>query len=718
MLDDAKTVLDGETMHLSRAADGIATLVIETPGPMNTLSAAVHADLARAVAAIEQDDAIIGLLITSARDDFVVGADIGEFAELFAMDEAAIAARCRDMNDGFRALEDLRVPSVAAMPGMSLGGGLELAMCCDARVLSKTGRVGLPEVTLGVFPGLGGTVRAPRLAGCAPAIEMIVSGNPLTADKALAAGFVTETAASDEIIVQAEALLRSLFYSGDWQAMRARKVAPVENIDPSVFDAARKALRSGPHQPAASMAIDLIETSAQKQRSEAQEAECLAFAQVARTQAAASMTGMFFAQRAVNKAAKAAASGADAPDTAGVLGAGIMGGGIAYTLARNGVEVRMRDIAEKALDAADEEVDRLVAGEVKRGKLDDAKGADLKGRIAASTELAPVGEAKIVIEAVVERLDIKRSVITDLEQEVGADTVIASNTSSLRIDDIAAEMDRPERLVGMHFFNPVPRMPLVEIVRGLRSSDSAVARAVATALKMCKTPVVVADCPGFLVNRILVAYINAFTHLVSEGVDFRRIDRVMEEMGWPMGPALLQDVVGMDTGAHVIETISAGYPDRMIRDWNDAVVAMSDAGRLGQKSGSGFYAWSRDDSGRLCKEDDPEVDALIASIRQGGAPEVTDGEIEERMMLALVLEAIHALEDNAVGTPAELDMALIMGIGLPTHMGGALAWADWVGLPHIVEMSDRYKDKGPAYRATEELRQRARNGISYRGARS
>ena len=714
MLDDAETVFDGETMRLTRGAGGIARLVIETPGPLNTLSAAVHADLARVVETVENDAQITGLLVTSERDDFVVGADIGEFAELFAMDESAIAARCRDMNAGFAALEDLAVPTVAAMPGMSLGGGLELAMCCDARVLADTGRVGLPEVTLGVFPGLGGTVRAPRLAGCALALDMIVSGKPIDAEKARKSGLVTETAAPDALATAAERLLADLIASGDWRAMRARKTAPAVGIDPGAIDAVRKGDRSGPHQPAARMAIDLIERTAPQGRTEAQEAECKAFAAVAKTQAAASMTKTFFAQRAVAKAAKTAADGAEAPAIVGVLGAGIMGGGIAYTLARNGVQVPMRDIADTALDAAGEEVDRLVAGETKRGKLDDAKGADLKARIAGSTSLDDTADAGLVIEAVVERLSVKRTVLAELEQTIAPDAIIATNTSSLRIDDIGAEMIHDDRLVGMHFFNPVPRMPLVEIVRGTHSSDAAVARAVATALKMRKTPIVVADCPGFLVNRILVAYINAFTKLVSEGVDFRQIDRVMEAMGWPMGPALLQDVVGMDTGAHVIETISAGYPDRMTHDWPDAVVAMSGAGRLGQKSGKGFYAWSRDDNGRLRKQDDPDADALIESIRTAPPREASDTEIEERMMLALVLEAIHALEDNAVGTAAELDMALVMGIGLPVHMGGALAWADWTGLPEIVAMCDRYENLGPAYRATEDLRRRAETGAPYR----
>lgn len=714
MLDDVKMVFDGDTMRLSRAPDGIATLVIETPGSMNTLSAAVHADLARVVALIEGDASIIGLLMTSGRDDFVVGADIGEFSELFALEEADIAARARAMNDGFRALEDLRVPTVAAMPGMSLGGGLELALCCDARVLGENGRVGLPEVSLGVFPGLGGTVRAPRVAGCAMALEMIVSGKPVAADQACKAGLVTKTAPPDSVVAVAQDLLRQLIASGDWQAMRARKIAPVGRFDPADFEAARNADGSGPHQPAARMAIDLMERTAPQQRSEAQEAECMGFARVARTQAAASLTGMFFAQRAVAKTAEARAAGAEAPHVVGVLGAGIMGGGIAYTLARNGVDVRMRDIAQGAIDAATQEVERLVKGEIKRGKLDESKAETLKGRIAGSTAIAPVADAGLVIEAVVERLDIKRTVIEELEATVAKDTVIASNTSSLMIDDIATDMARPERLVGMHFFNPVPRMPLVEIVRGSQSSDAAVACAVATALRMRKTPVVVADCPGFLVNRILVAYINAFTQLVSEGVDFRRIDRVMEAVGWPMGPAWLQDVVGMDTGAHVVETVSAGYPDRMRRSWPDAVVEMAKAGRYGQKSGSGFYGWTRDDSGRLTRQDDFAADALIASIRMGDTRDITDAEIEERMMLALVMEAVRALEDGVVSTPAELDMALVMGIGLPLHLGGALAWADWIGLARVVEMTERYADAGPAFYATEDLRQRARNGRPYR----
>ncbi len=344
MRQDAMTGFEGATMRLTRGAEGVARLIIETPGPMNTLSAAVHADLARALAAVEADASVTGLILTSAREDFVVGADIGEFAGLFALEEAEIAARCRALNEGFRALEDLRVPTVAAMPGMALGGGLELALCCDARVLSESGRVGLPEVSLGVFPGLGGTVRVPRLAGVARALEMIVSGRPVDAAQACAAGLVTVTAPPDALETAAERLLAGLIAFGDWRQARAVKRAPVADRDPALFAAARNADRSGPHQPAARMAIDLVERSAAMDRAGAQEAECLGFAQVATTRAAASLTQMFFAQRAVAKAAKAAAAGAAAPARAGVLGAGIMGGGIAYTLALSGIEVRLGDM--------------------------------------------------------------------------------------------------------------------------------------------------------------------------------------------------------------------------------------------------------------------------------------------------------------------------------------------------------------------------------------
>jgi 3-hydroxyacyl-CoA dehydrogenase/enoyl-CoA hydratase/3-hydroxybutyryl-CoA epimerase/enoyl-CoA isomerase len=318
-----------------------------------------------------------------------------------------------------------------------------------------------------------------------------------------------------------------------------------------------------------------------------------------------------------------------------------------------------------------------------------------------------------VIEAVVEDLEIKRKVLLALEDAVRPGTVIASNTSSLRIDDIAKPFARPEDFVGMHFFNPVPMMQLVEVIQGSRTGASAVSTAVGYAVAMGKTPIVVKDCPGFLVNRILTPYISAFTQLIADGADFENVDRVMEAFGWPMGPAYLQDVVGMDVGAHVGDVISAGYPQRMRTVARDAVKLMVAHKRYGQKNGVGFYRYENDSTGRPRKFSAPEAHALVATLQPGGRREFSDIDVVERMMLPLIVEAAHALEEGVVATPAELDMALLLGIGFPAYAGGALKYADWLGLDRVVAQSERHAALGPQYAATARMREMATAGGRY-----
>jgi 3-hydroxyacyl-CoA dehydrogenase/enoyl-CoA hydratase/3-hydroxybutyryl-CoA epimerase/enoyl-CoA isomerase len=318
-----------------------------------------------------------------------------------------------------------------------------------------------------------------------------------------------------------------------------------------------------------------------------------------------------------------------------------------------------------------------------------------------------------VIEAVVESLAVKHALFAQLERLVAPDTVLASNTSSLRIDDIAGPMQRPEQLVGMHFFNPVPAMPLVEIIKGSRTSAAAIATAVAHALKMGKKPIVVTDCPGFLVNRVITPYLRSFLLLVAEGCSFEKIDRVMEAFGWPMGPAYLEDVVGMDTGSHVLDVIREGYGERMPKYEDDALKLLVRLGRLGQKSGLGFYRHAPDDKGRLVKTVEPGTHELLAALQRSPASGHEDAVIVERMMLPMLIEAARALEEGVVGSAEELDLALTLGIGFPAYLGGALKYADWLGMKAVQEMSRRHAQLGPEYVLTGRMAHMARDGSRY-----
>jgi 3-hydroxyacyl-CoA dehydrogenase / enoyl-CoA hydratase / 3-hydroxybutyryl-CoA epimerase / enoyl-CoA isomerase len=323
--------------------------------------------------------------------------------------------------------------------------------------------------------------------------------------------------------------------------------------------------------------------------------------------------------------------------------------------------------------------------------------------------------ADVVIEAVVENIKVKHVVLSELEGVVREDTVIASNTSSLRIDDIAVPLKCPENFVGMHFFNPVPVMKLVEIIKGAKTSDTAVSTAVGYAVAMGKTPIVVKDCPGFLVNRVLTGYMRGFLQLIADGADFEKCDKVLEAFGWPMGPAYLEDVVGMDTGSHVSDIISAGYPDRMPPIALDALKLMAQNKRFGQKNGIGFYKYETDPNGKPKRSVAEDTRALLAQIQPNGTRDFTDQEIIERTMLPLIIEAAHAIEDGVVASPVELDQALLMGIGFPAYLGGPLKYADWLGLAHVCERADSYAKLGKAYEPTARMRAMAAAGQTYYG---
>ena len=714
-------LFQGENIEVLPLQDGLVELRFNRRGDaINKLDARTVGEFRRATEHIAASGTARGVLVTSAKDVFIVGADITEFGATFRQAEADIARGVRASNEVFNRFEDLAIPSVVAINGFALGGGLELALLAPYRVMAEGAQVGVPEVKLGLFPGFGGTVRLSRVAGLAVAAAWVAGGRPARAQEALAAGVVDDVAAPGALRERAlDWLRRAVDGTLDWRAAQQRKRAPValpaRAVQATVEAALGQALpRVGRHQPAVPIALEMMAQAAVRDRSDALDLEAAAFARVARTQAAGALVQAFLSEQALKKLYKAHARQARPVARAAVLGAGIMGGGIAFASALRGIPVRMKDIAQAPLELGMEEVRRQLAKQVQSGRLAQDRADAVAASIVPQRDEAGFDAVDCVVEAVVENLAVKRQVLAALEQSVRPGTVLASNTSSLRIDDIASALARPQDFVGMHFFNPVPMMPLVEVIRGARTSDQAVSTAVGYAVAMGKTPIVVRDCPGFLVNRILTPYINAFVQLVADGADFEAVDRAMEAFGWPMGPAYLQDVVGMDVGAHVGEVIAAGYPQRMPAIERNAVQRMVAHQRYGQKSGAGFYRYERDASGRLRKLAAPEAHALVAAVQPQGRRDFSDAEIVERMMLPMIVEAAHALEDGVVATPAELDMALLLGVGFPAHAGGALKYADWLGLPAVVALCEKHAALGPAYAATPRMRDMAaRNGGYY-----
>ena len=710
----------GKTITLTPLGDGLIELCFDRRGAtINKMDQLMTREFQEATDLLAATPGLRGVLMTSARDVFIVGADINEFGALFKLPPQEMMAANAISNRPLNAFEDLPVPTVVAINGYALGGGLEVALSAVYRVMATTAQLGLPEVKLGLFPGAGGTVRLPRVSSAETAIAWISSGQPSTSEAALQAGVVDELSTPEGLRDAALALLRRAAAGElDWQARRDRKRQPLpaDSAELSaVFGAAAARLEAGisRHLPAALVAVRMMEAAASRGRAGAQALECAAFVEVARTQAANALVQAFHNEQLLKKLFRRHAEQARPVRQGAVLGAGIMGGGIAYTSALRGTPVLMKDISDRQLEVGMNEAAGQFARQVKSRRLSQDKASRALASITPQLDDARFDSADVIIEAVVENLALKRQVLTALEGVVRDDAVIASNTSSLRIDDLAAPLARPENFVGMHFFNPVPVMMLVEIIRGSRTSDVAVSTAVGYALAMGKTPIVVKDCPGFLVNRILTPYVRGFLELVADGADFARVDKVMEDFGWPMGPAYLEDVVGMDTGSHVSDVIAAGYPDRMPPLQRDALKLMAENGRYGQKNGIGFYRYETTAGGKPQKLPAPEAYSLLAAIQPGGPKEFSDADIIDRMMLSLMVEAAHALEEGVVATPAELDMALLLGIGFPRHLGGPMKYADWLGMAEVVRRCDRLAHLGRQYQATDAMRRMAASGGAY-----
>lgn len=701
--------------------DGVYEVRFDRQGEsINKFDERTIEELRQVVAQLKALPNLRGVLATSAKDVFIVGADITEFGEKFKKSAEEITADVLRSNEVFIAYEDLQVPTVVAINGYALGGGLEFVLANSVRIMSETALIGVPEVKLGLFPGFGGTVRLMRVAGPAVAFDWVATGKPANATTALQAGVVDDVVPAEELRDRALAWLgRAVSNEFDWKSAQQRKrekiAFPTEQLDAAFHEARARAQKAGaPHQPAAVAAIDMMQKGATVDRDAALRLEAQVFGEIARTQAARSMVQTFLNDQAVKKIARNAGKQGAPVLQAAVLGAGIMGGGIAFTSALRGIPIRMKDIRQEALDQGMAEAEKQLARQVKSGRLNTEKSARVHAAITPQLGNDGFDKLDFVIEAIVENLEIKRKVLAELESSLSPNAVIASNTSSLRIDDIASSLRNPERLVGMHFFNPVPVMPLVEVVRGRDTSDAAVASAVAYATAMGKTPIVVRDCPGFLVNRVLTAYMNGFLQLIADGADFIAVDQAMEAFGWPMGPAYLEDVVGIDTGSHVNQVISAGYPERMPQFKDDALRLMARMKRFGQKTDIGFYRYQPSNTGKPVRSVAGDTRAILEhGLQAGGVREFTPEEIVDRMMMPMVLEAATALHDGVVGTPAEVDLAMQLGLGFPAYAGGPLKYADWLGLEEVIRRCDRLSAHGPAYKPSEQMRSMASTGKSF-----
>ncbi len=712
----------GPAFSAAALGDGIVELKFDLTGDsVNKLNQVALKDFDAAVQAIAKDASVKGVIVTSGKPVFIVGADVTEFGGLFALGETGVEQFVLGVTRMLSRFEDLPVPTVAAINGVCLGGGMELALACDYRVMSTTASVGFPEVKLGIFPGFGGTVRMPRLVGVDNAVEWIAAAGDKKAEAAFKDGAVDAVVAPDKLRDAALALVRNAIAGKlDWKAKRAEKLSPIKlnAIEQTMaFNSSMAVVgaKAGPNYPAPMLALKCMQEAATKGRDEALAIEAKYFAKAALTPQANALIGVFMADQVAKKTAGSwARKSAREIKQAAVLGAGIMGGGIAYQSAVKGTPIIMKDIVSAALDLGMGEAGKLLSKQVERGRMTpDAMSATLS-RIRPTLNYGDFKDVDIVIEAVVENPKVKKAVFAEVEGMVRDDTIIASNTSTISISVLAEGLKRPQNFVGMHFFNPVSMMPLVEVIRGKQSSDAAVAATVALAQKMGKTPVVVNDCPGFFVNRVLFPYFAGFHMLVRDGADFQAVDKALEKFGWPMGPAYLLDVVGMDTAVHAAAVMAEGFPDRMHQAFKNSTALLVDNKRYGQKNGTGYYSYAPDKKGRPKKSPDPQTYELIKGA-EGTRREFAPDEIVARCMVPMVNEVARCLEEKIIASPFEADVALIYGIGFPPFRGGACRYVDQMGVANFVALADKYASLGKLYDAPKLLRDMATGGKKFFG---
>ncbi|MGI3125732.1 3-hydroxyacyl-CoA dehydrogenase NAD-binding domain-containing protein [Nitratireductor sp. PBL-C9] len=681
-----------DTVKITRD-DGIAVLTLDNP-PVNALGHALRAPLFEALQQAKADDAVQAIVITCAGRTFIAGADISEFGK---------PPKEPSLPDLIAMLESIDKPTVAAIHGTALGGGLELALGCHYRVAEKSAMIGLPEVNLGLIPGAGGTVRLPRLVGPEAALKMIVSGKPIGMDEAVRLGAVDRLAETD-LVAEAIAFAREKAASGNAHPhirARAEKLA----VDLAAFDEAVKAVTkkarglTAPHT-----AAEAVRNAITMEFDAALDRERELFLERRDSAESAAQRHLFFATR---EATKVPGVGRETEARkiarAGVIGAGTMGAGIAMALANGGIPVTILEMNEDAIARGLAHVEKTYAGSVKRGSIAPEEKEARIARISGTTDYADLSDCDIVIEAVFEDMGVKRQVFTALDSVLKPGAILASNTSYLDVNEIAATTKRPQDVVGLHFFSPAHVMKLLEIVRGDETAPEVIKTALTLARKIGKVPVVVGVCNGFVGNRMLAARREQNEDLLLSGATPEQVDRVFTDFGWPMGPFQMVDLAGLDISWKHRQSLGLTAP---IAD------TLCEAGHFGQKAGRGFYLY---EEGSRTPKPDPFVQELIekkAAELGVERREISADEITERTLYPMINEGAKILEERIAARASDIDVVWVNGYGFPVAKGGPMFWAERFGIRTIVERLEHWHQKtgNPLFEPAPLLRQLALTG--------
>ena len=694
---------------LSFPQTDLAVLTLDDPKKgANVLSSHVLDELSSYLDAVEKRTDLAGLIIRSGKPgSFIAGADLREFAASLDIPSEQTVAMCNRGRNLFQRLSKMPFVTVAAIDGICVGGGAELAIWCDHRILSDDPKTqfGFPEVKLGLFPGWGGTARSSRIVGLSNAVELVTGGESIDGKTAVKMGLATDVVPVARLVEAAIELIRAEQTSNPYLANRQKWFGPIviNDTELSFLGATASGYiqqQTKGQYPAPMAALEVMLSSAGLDIDAACTAEAEGMAQLFGSPVNRALLNVFFLTDRNKKD-----TGIDRSDVTpgkirsmSVIGAGIMGQGIAAANIKRNVPVAMADAVPEALSSGVQKILEEVSFDKAKNGPDVARAVKFAPLLHATASDSELAASDLVIEAIVENPDVKKRIYSRIEPLLSPTTILATNTSTIPIKKLAEGLAHPDRFCGIHFFNPVRKMPLVEVIRGPATSDETVATAVAYAKSLGKSPIVVNDGPGFLVNRLLFPYMNEALELIAEGAEIPAIEKAAKNFGMPMGPITLYDVVGLDTAVYAGRVMWEAFPKRTML--SPIITNLLKQGRLGQKSGAGFFKYD-DKKGR--GRPDPDLPKLIAPYLRDEKQKFTAEQLTHRLFLPMFLEATRVLQEHLVRDVRDVDLGLIFGLGFPPFKGGLLFWADTVGAAKIVEWLQPLAHLGERYEPTPLL---------------
>lgn len=705
--------------------NGIGIIRIDVPDEtMNVLKAEFAEQVEDVLKQVTDNKQISGLVLASGKDNsFVAGADVKVLDACKTEQEVREIAQTGQRL--FDKIENLSIPVIAAIHGPALGGGLELAMACHGRVVSDSGKtvLGLPEVQLGLLPGSGGTQRLPQLVGLQKALDMMLTGKQLRAKQALKAGLVNDMV--PESILLETAINLALKGKPSAKKKKADIMTKLLEHNPIgrkvLFDQAGKKVLSQTkgNYPAPLKILECIQTGVEKGYKKGLDIESKRFAELCMTPESKALRGLFFATTEMKKETGVEGVEPDAVNKAGILGGGLMGGGIAFvTTTKAGVPARIKDIAHEGIRNAFKYSYDILNKKVKRRFMTKAQMQKQMSLLSAGTDFVGFKDADIIVEAVFEDLKLKRQMVADIEANCKESTVFASNTSSLPIRDIAAEAARPENVIGLHYFSPVDKMPLVEVIATEQTSDKTISTTVEFARRQGKTPIVVKDEAGFFVNRILGLYMNEAANVLMEGEPVEKIDKALVKFGFPVGPMTLLDEVGIDVGSKVATILFEAFGERFALP--SVMDKLNADGRKGKKNQKGFYLYGKEakrtffdkiTGTRKGKQVDVSVYRVLG---KAASSKLSEQAISERCVIQLLNEAARCLDDGIVRNPRDGDIGMIFGTGYPPFQGGPFRYMDSMGIAALVEKLETHQVKyGDRFEPCQLLKDMAAEGKTF-----